>query len=265
MARNEKNMETAMTAKLVIALACVAALHAGCVNPGYVDDPNAVPVALARVVGPDGVATTAMVTFPFSGQPVAVTLDGAGSTDADGRVASYHWIASNPMMPMEPRMNLRVASPQVSLGQGTWTFSLWVTDEKGKVSRPDTVTFVVGTPTAPMGGAGGASGGAGGAGGAAGGGALTAEMCVGMMAAAVPMECKACVCAIDSCRSMVIESACDATCWALLACIGMNCPDAPTSCIPTTCLTQYMAYTAGPTPAGATPAGACATMCPDAC
>jgi hypothetical protein len=265
MASNEKTMETAaMTAKLVIALACFAALQAGCMNPGYVDEANAVPVALARVVGPDGMATTTMVTFPFSGQPVAVTLDSAGSTDRDGRIASHQWIASNPMMPME-RMILNGASPQVSLGEGTWTFSLWVTDEKGKVSRPDTVTFVVGTPTMPMGGAGGASGGAGGAGGAAGGGALTADMCVAMTAAAVAMPCKECICAIDSCRSMVIESACDATCWALLDCIGMNCPDAPTSCIPTTCLTQYMAYSAGPTPAGATAAGACATMCPDAC
>ena len=261
MARNEQIKETAMTARLDIALGCFAALQAGCVNPGYVDPPNNVPVALARVVGPDNVATTAMVTFPFSGSPVTVTLDGNGSVDTDGRIAAYQWIASNPMMPMDPRMIHHVVSPQVSLGQGTWTFSLWVTDDKGKVSTPSKVTFVVGMPTMPMGGAGGASGGAGGAGG--GGAALTAEMCVSMTAAAVPMACKTCICNIESCRAMVIESACDATCWALISCIGANCPTNPTACIASACGAQYAAYMMGPTPTGATSAGMCATMCPN--
>jgi hypothetical protein len=243
------------------------------VNPGYVDEPNNVPVALARVVGPDGAPTTMNVTFPFSGSPVTVSLDGTGSVDTDGRVAAYQWIASNPMMPMDPRMIHRVASPQVQLGQGTWTFSLWVTDDKGKVSTPSKVTFVVGMPTMPAGGAGGAPGGMSGAGGAGGAGGaagpLTAEMCVAQTVQSVPMACRTCICNIESCRTPVIMSSCDQACWAFLSCIGMKCPtfamDMNTMCLLSMCGAEYAAYSAGMTPMGATGAGACATMCANDC
>jgi hypothetical protein len=266
MAKNEQTKEIAMTARLKIALCCFVALQAGCVNPGYVDEPNEVPVALARVVGPMG-PTAMMVTIPFAAPAVAVTLDGAGSTDKDGRIASYQWIATKPMMPME-RIIVAGASPQVTLDQqGTWTFSLWVTDDKGVVSRPAKVTFIVGMPSMPMGGAGGAGGASGGAGGAGGAAApaLTADMCVAMVAPAVPMPCKTCICAIESCRQSVIMSSCNEACWALLACIGENCPASPT-CVGAgmPCAAAFATYMMNGN-MGATAAGGCATMCATDC
>ncbi len=94
---------------------------------------NKAPTANA---GPDQTVTIA------SGQSnIAVTLNGSGSSDADGSIASYTWTGSpNPA---------DVVSPTVNLTAGSHTFTLVVTDDDGETSAADTVTITV-NPAPPV-------------------------------------------------------------------------------------------------------------------
>jgi archaellum component FlaG (FlaF/FlaG flagellin family) len=66
---------------------------------------------------------------------VSVTLNGSGSSDPDGSIATYNW-TGNP----DPA---NVVMPVVNLGAGTHTFTLVVTDNDGAASAPDSVTITV--------------------------------------------------------------------------------------------------------------------------
>ncbi|MGD8932622.1 MAG: hypothetical protein PVI52_08625 [Chromatiales bacterium] len=66
---------------------------------------------------------------------VNVTLDGSGSSDADGSVVGYTW-TGNP----DPA---NIASPSLSLGVGSYTFTLVVTDDAGATSSSDTVQITI--------------------------------------------------------------------------------------------------------------------------
>ncbi len=94
---------------------------------------NKAPTANA---GPDQTVTIA------AGQSnIAVTLNGSGSTDSDGSIASYTWTGSpNPA---------DVVSPTVNLTEGSYTFTLVVTDDDGATSAADTVTITV-NPAPPV-------------------------------------------------------------------------------------------------------------------
>ncbi|MFZ4856966.1 MAG: PKD domain-containing protein [Desulfuromonadaceae bacterium] len=92
-------------------------------DPGQV---NQAPVASA--------GSNQTVTLQ-SGQTAAnVTLNGSGS-DADGVIASYLWSGT-------PQPTA-VASPSITLGAGTHTFTLVVTDNQGVQSSASTVTITV--------------------------------------------------------------------------------------------------------------------------
>lgn len=139
-----------------------------------------------------------------------------------------------------------VERPVVELGEGAWTFSLWVTDDDGATSTPDTITILVGD--------------------AASGGGPEVEACVAEVLPSVPEACSRCLCGIESCRGTVVQSACNADCWGLIQCIGAMCPDFAAmaammdfSCVTTNC----SAFLAGAT--AATPAGMCIRMCPAEC
>jgi hypothetical protein len=64
-----------------------------------------------------------------------VTLDGSGSSDADGSVAAWRWSGSP-----DPADTAR---PTVSLAEGTHRFTLVVTDDDGAQSASDSVTITV--------------------------------------------------------------------------------------------------------------------------
>ncbi len=66
---------------------------------------------------------------------IDVILDGSGSNDPDGSIASYSWTG----LP-DPA---DVASPTVTLGVGTHLFSLEVTDNDGAVSQTDSVAITI--------------------------------------------------------------------------------------------------------------------------
>ena len=91
---------------------------------------NAPPVANAGV--------DQSLNLALGGSTVDVTLDGGGSTDSDGTIATYTWTGTP-----DPA---DVVSPVVTLGAGTHVFTLVVTDDDGAASAADTVTISVNTP-----------------------------------------------------------------------------------------------------------------------
>ena len=75
------------------------------------------------------------VTLSTGQSSIVISLDGSGSSDADGNIVSYNW-TGNP----DPA---NTVSPTLSLGAGTYTFTLVVTDDAGATSSPDTVQITV--------------------------------------------------------------------------------------------------------------------------
>jgi len=69
---------------------------------------------------------------------VNIQLDGSASRDPDGTIVSYNWTGTP-----DPE---DVVKPMVSLGAGTYTFTLTVTDNKGATSSPSSVRITVNPP-----------------------------------------------------------------------------------------------------------------------
>jgi hypothetical protein len=140
-------------------LAALCVLGLGC-GETYVDDgTNRLPVAIARALDSSGMLVDSNANnglgpiFPFAGKAIEVTLDGTASNDMDGTIAEYRWLsgtrpdagAGRELPPGEqPGWPEDVPQPRVQLGEGAWTFSLWVTDNQGAVSEPDTIKLIVG-------------------------------------------------------------------------------------------------------------------------
>lgn len=74
-------------------------------------------------------------TITLEGDTATVTLNGSASADPNKTVTGYTWTGTP-----DPD---DVASPQVELGPGVFTFTLAVTDNRGATSLPDSVTVTV--------------------------------------------------------------------------------------------------------------------------
>jgi len=145
---------------MLIAL-CVLAL--GC-RQTYVDaDDNRLPFAVARAIDPSGMPVDSSANaglgpiYPFNGKPVDVTLDGTGSHDIDGKIVFYRWLgtslpdagAGREVPPGEHSgWPEDIAQPHVMLGEGSWSFSLWVTDDQDAISNSSEVNLFIGEPPA---------------------------------------------------------------------------------------------------------------------
>jgi hypothetical protein len=219
-------------------------LGSGCREDPLVDSINVAPVANA---GPDQADESGAAT-------VTVVLDGSGSTDSDGHIESWHWFSASSgpdggvALPPgeESTWPEDVANPQVELPEGAYTFSLWVVDERGAVSEPDTVQIQVGNPD-PL-------------------ADPRVAACAAEVVPSVSDPCKACVCSVDDeCRTNIVASVCDQTCWDLIDCTDERCPDfaqdmdVGLACILTNC-GEFLA--AG---MAAMAAGRCVIECADVC
>lgn len=141
----------------LLAALCVAAV--GCRETYVAESNNRIPVAVAHVIDSSGMSVDSSANggfgprFALQGSTVEVTLDGTASTDADGTIVAWRWLSSTPgegdagreipdgEMPGWPADE---AKPKVRLPEGPWSFTLWVTDNVGNISEPDTIKLIVG-------------------------------------------------------------------------------------------------------------------------
>jgi hypothetical protein len=243
-------MRSTQTAGLSFALSALVFGLCACRETPLVPDANSTPVADAQFINAAGKSVDEIIAagdpmalqIPFNGQPVAVTLNGAASKD-DGKIKTYRWLSGD-KGPMDKGRGIDpadTAQPVVMLGMGTFKFVLWVTDDQGVISRPDSVTVTVGV--------------------AAPGEDPAVLECAANVFEMVTDPCKMCVCTTAECRPKVVESACDEACWGLLSCIGAMCPDFATNmaCVGQKCA----AFLGGAT--GATNAGPCVAPCAAMC
>ena len=217
-----------------------------------------------------------MIKLPYDGTDVSFQLDGSHSTDGDGHVAKYQWLSAASVpdggegilshdmevtVPDAGTMTVHVKAggryapsgsdpgwpddkPKVplSLGPGLWGFTLFVTDDRGAISTPDSVTISIG-------------------------GDPRVKTCMDgvLKADTISDDCKSCICSqSDTCRMNVVETACDATCWGLIQCIATMCPDFAKMSMQSppdfSCVTgKCSAFLAGAM--AATAAGMCVTPC----
>jgi hypothetical protein len=170
-------------------------------------------------------------------------VSGGGSADdADGGSdlelsATLRWVPDGE----QPDWPADVAQPVVELGEGTFTFVLWVVDDGGAVSEPVTLQITVAAPLSPA-----------------------VAACVSGAVATVERECKVCVCGVsDDCRAAAAQTVCGPECWGLLSCIATRCPTymtgGDTSCLVSMC----SAFLPGAT--GAQRIAPCLTPCRDSC
>jgi hypothetical protein len=126
----------------------------------YVDaDTNRIPMAVARAFDASGESVDSTVNdgrgpiYPFDGEAVEVKLDGTASIDVDGKIVRYRWLGTSVVdggvgrtAPEGEKSDWPddVKQPVVMLGEGSWSFSLWVTDGEGAISNPSEIHLIVG-------------------------------------------------------------------------------------------------------------------------
>jgi PKD domain len=175
----------------------------------------------------------------YGGEPVTVRLDGRKSSDRDGEIVEYIWRSAQPggdggsqwaSGVLDPDDEER---PSLELDRGSYTFVLWVSDDHGGVSKPDSVNVEVGTD--PL------------------------VECVAESLELVPEPCRACSCGgEEGCIEATV--ACREDCWNLVQCIvEQGCASSDINCIVAGCAD----FLGGATPAMAI--SPCVTPCADAC
>jgi hypothetical protein len=153
------NKRTLPTNRTLLSFAALCALALSC-RQTYVDTgSNRNPVAVARAIDETGESVDSTVNngfgpiYPFDGEPVEVKLDGTGSSDADGKIVEYRWLGTSLVDGGVGRDEPDgedagwpddVKQPSVTLGEGTWSFVLWVTDDEGAISNPSEISLIVG-------------------------------------------------------------------------------------------------------------------------
>ncbi len=131
---------TRTTSSWMCALALIVAVLSGLTGCGDKEFTSPLSASLdgsaAANQGPTSSAGPAQVIALAAGQlTVDAVLDGSGSSDPDGTLATYTWTGSP-----DPA---DVARPTVTLSAGVYVFTLVVTDNDGVQSAPATVTIAV--------------------------------------------------------------------------------------------------------------------------
>lgn len=141
----------------------VCTLAAACADNLDIPQTNVTPVAVARLLDD----TSPMPTVTLSGaSALELTLDASKSRDPDGSIRSYRWLSattladltvaesSNDAGAAEPTSARWVPDgepadwpddieqPQIRLQTpGNYSFILWVIDDRGRISDPNTLTI----------------------------------------------------------------------------------------------------------------------------
>jgi hypothetical protein len=241
----------------------------GCREDPAIKPVNQIPIADARIIR-NGESVNARMeggagalSFDYTGMPITITLDASNSYDPDGTIVAYHWLSATLapdggiQLPDEGGVSLRwippgvslnwpgdQVKPQVTLGQGSWSFDLWVTDNLGAISNPDTITITIGNVVSPE-----------------------VQQCADAVLSTEPESCRLCVCKQSAmCRAAAVMTACGQSCWDLINCLAAHCPDftAMAAKMDYSCLTMNCsAFLSGST--GATPVGPCFNACTTEC
>jgi hypothetical protein len=188
-----------------------------------------------------GTAGTAAAGTAAGGMSGAAGMSAAGSAAAGSggaKSASGRWVppGESSDWPADEAMTT------VMLGEGVYTFVLWVTDNKGAVSQPDTLKVTITPPIDPQ-----------------------VQACVDTAYPNAPRNCVVCVCGeSDMCRAAANASVCGADCWGLLNCISTKCPNympgGDTSCLGTNC-SSFLSGASGATMIGGCIIPMCSTQC----
>lgn len=107
------------------------------VNPSPAPPPNVLPVANA--------GTDNTITLPLNN----VTLNGNGSTDADGTLNSYSWIRVSGPAQFSISTPNGPSTQVTNLLEGTYSFRLLVTDNRGGTDADTVTVTVLAAPPAP--------------------------------------------------------------------------------------------------------------------
>jgi hypothetical protein len=182
---------------LALFLALSAAAPSGCRDAPLAEnvETNRAPVAHAGE----------MQALDYSGTPVAVTLDGSGSTDSDGMVVTYRWLSAVDAADGGPGRDGPdpddVRSPTVMLDAGIWTFTLFVIDDEAGISLPSAVTINVGSSVSPE-----------------------VTECIGAALQTIAADCRECLCGQGE-MCLVAITACGQPCWDFYGCVQNHCGD----------------------------------------
>jgi hypothetical protein len=117
---------------------------------------NAPPKAVVEVLLDGEVVNTAM-PIPYDGDPVELVLSGSKSEDTDGTIAKYEWLRTDVPaavrngtadggVPFDGDPDARERATVV-LDQGSYRFTLFVTDDGGAIGTPASVAFSIEIPS----------------------------------------------------------------------------------------------------------------------
>lgn len=131
---------------ITVVLLALTSYHCQDQSGLLVPDRGLPPLADARVEGHEG----KLVMLEYTGEPITLALDASQSRDPDGRITRFQWLsgtrapaAGSGAAGPAPEWPEDTEKPEVTLGEGSHAFSLWVVDNQGLVSMPDVVRVVV--------------------------------------------------------------------------------------------------------------------------
>jgi hypothetical protein len=119
-----------------------------------IETTNMPPKAVVEVLI-DGDAVDTKLPIPYEGSPIEVVLSGKHSVDADGTIAKYQWVRTDiPASVRNGTADGGVAfesdpgngqTATVMLGEGSYRFTLFVTDDDGAIGTPVSASFSIAT------------------------------------------------------------------------------------------------------------------------
>jgi hypothetical protein len=143
----------------IVLLCC--GLGVSCADNLQVPYTNVTPVAVASILND----ARKDASFTLGDQPVSVTLDASMSRDLDGEVRTYRWLSATTPDRVGSLLDDAgahgrwvpegaaadwpddVIRPEITLSEpGDYAFTLWVVDDRGRISDPSTISLRVVRP-----------------------------------------------------------------------------------------------------------------------